>query len=147
MLDLGLQIHGLPLSALSKELVPVVIGTYKFPCGCLVDISGSKKIISTPIPGKDGNIKECAGFNDYVITIHALIQSLTFELVYDELNKIIALWQMEESLRILCPKTQLYGIEQVIFESFDHPETKAMEATEILTLRFLSDTEFEVEIE
>ncbi|MEJ5361095.1 MAG: DUF6046 domain-containing protein [Spirochaetota bacterium] len=147
MLDLGFQIHGLPLSALSKELVPVIIGTYKFPCGCLVDISGSKNIISTSIPGRNGNIKECAGFNDYVITIHAVIQSLTFDMVYDELNRIIALWQMEDSLRILCPKTELYGIEQVIFESFSHPETKAMEATEILTLRFLSDSEFDVEVE
>ncbi len=147
MLDAGLQIHGLPLSALSKELVPVIVGSYEFPCGCLVDISGSKKIISTPIPGRDGNIKEFVGYNDYVITIHALIQSLTFDMVYDKLNRIMALWQMEQSLRIICPKTDLYCISSVIFESFDHPETKGMEATEVLTLRFLSDNDYELEVE
>ncbi len=139
MLDLGFKIKGGALGFLSEELVPLNIDGYKFPMECLVDIRGRKRIIKTKVPGMDGTVKEYVGMDDYHVVVHVVLQAKNFDNVYYELANIKDLWDKKEKLPILCPKTEEYGINYVVFDKFSHPETPGMESTERLTLNFLSD--------
>ena len=147
MLDFGFKVHGFGLQKLSEELVPLKIGRYKFPMECLVDVQGKKRVIKTVVPGLDGTIKEFSGFDDYSISVHVILQARNYDLVLEELEKVIEQWESIESIPIVCPKTEAYGISMIVFESFSHPETEGLEGTERLTLNFVSDREYEFEVE
>ncbi|HOW83590.1 MAG TPA: DUF6046 domain-containing protein [Spirochaetota bacterium] len=125
---------------------PLAINGFVFPIEPLVDVRGGKNIVKTTVPGLDGTVKEFLGFDDYVIMVNVIIEGATRSDVLAQLEAVIKIWKIEESLVILCPKTAEYGIDRVVFESFDHPETEGMPSTERLTLRFVSDKEYDFEV-
>jgi len=147
ILDAGLKLKGMVIQPFLQELVPLKVGNYRFKMECLVDIRGGKNIVKTEVPGLDGTIKEMTGFSDYTISVQATLQGYDNDDVREELKKVLMEWNKKESLPIVCPKTDDYGIDRIVFESISHPELQGLEATERLTLTFLSDTEYEFEVE
>jgi len=125
---------------------PLAINGFVFPIEPLVDVRGGKNIVKTTVPGLDGTVKEFLGFEDYEITVFVTLESATRADVLAQLEAVIKIWEIEESLVILCPKTAEYGIDRVVFESIDHPETEGMPGTERLTLRFVSDKDYNFEV-
>ena len=127
--------------------VPVVINGYKFPVGASVDVTGGKKIVKTEIPGLKGTVKQFAGMDDYQISINIVSNHLNHLTAKLELKKIIALWEKTDGpLAIICPKTAMYGIDRVVFESLSHPQIAGFPGMEILTLGFVSDTLYDIEL-
>ncbi len=139
--------NGMIIPTLNTVTVPLQIGTFRFPMECLVEVQGGKNIVKTAVPGRDGTIKELVGFDDYTITVQCIFTDITRVQVETYMNLLIAAWQMEESLSIVCPKTDQYSIYRVVFESFSHPETKGMSNVEKLTLTFVSDDIYEFGVE
>ena len=127
--------------------VPVVVNGYKFPVGTSVDVMGNKKIAKTEIPGHKGTIKQFTGMDDYQITVNIVSNHLNHLTAKLELKKIISLWEKtDEPLFMVCPKTAMYGINRVVFESISHPTVAGFPGMEILTLNFISDTLYEIEL-
>lgn len=128
------------------EISPLIIGGYKFPIEPLVEVKGGKRLVKTEVPGRDGTVKELVGQEDYTISVNVILQGIERGTTLAELSGLVAIWEREESLLCICPKTALYGIDFVVFESISHPETEGMEATERLTLTFLSDQAMDFEM-
>ena len=143
----GLDYKGSKLNFFGPDLVPLMIGGYLFPMECLVDVRARKRIVKTEVPGLKSTIKELTGFEDYEITVHAVFQTTSYDDTQSELKDLIEIWKKKESLFIYCPKTDLYDINYVVFEGISHPETQGMEATERLTLNFISDIDYDFEVE
>ncbi len=142
MIDTGFHGFVLPLV---YDPVPVSIGGITMPAGCLVSVTGSKNIVKTAVPGRNGTIKELIGRDDYAVSIQMVIQKPYVVMVESELKKIISLWEKEEMLKIVCPKTESYGIEYVVFEKISHPEVAGFPGTESLSLDFIEDRDYEFE--
>lgn len=136
-----LAIHSGKISIpfISSQLVPCKLGSYKVPIECHVNVSGQKRIVKTVVPGRDGSVKELTGRDDYSVKIDLILLAKNYSKVSKEVESIIALWEKKDSINIVCPKTEMYGIEKVVFESFDHPETPGMPGYEKLSLTFSSD--------
>lgn len=118
---------------------PCSIGGYLFTIEPLVDVKGDKYLVKTEVPGRDGTVKELAGMGDFTVTLSLTLQGIDRVSTMAELAGVVALWEREEALPIVCSKTAAYGIDFVVFESISHPDTEGMEATERLTLTFSSD--------
>ncbi|MBN2435577.1 MAG: hypothetical protein JXK07_09970 [Spirochaetes bacterium] len=140
------EIHGGKISIpfLSTQLVPCKLGDYTVPIECHVHVSGKKRLVKTPVPGRDGTVKELTGRDDYTIKIDLVLMARNYSAVSAEVAQVIAEWDKKESITIVCPKTDMYGIEKVVFEDIDHPETPGMQGYETLTLTFVSDDELEL---
>jgi len=147
MLNVGFKFQGSSLQYFSPELVPLKLGAYKFPMEVLVDITGGKKIIKTAVSGMSGTVKELIGFDDYKITVHAIIHKRTYDDVTEELEKLITEWEKERSISINCPKTDIYGISRVVWGDFSHPESAGEEGTERMTINLVSDDDYDFEVE
>lgn len=142
-IDLGFKGVTIPLI---NDPVPVSVGGVKLPAGCIVSVTGQKNFVKTKVPGRDGTIKELIGRDDYTVSIAMVIQKPYYSMIEDELSKIITLWNKENSLIILCPKTEYYGIEKVVFEKISHPEIPGFPGTESLALEFAEDIDIELEV-
>jgi hypothetical protein len=107
-----------PLSLMKNEVYPLEIGGYKFLDGALVQVNGSKNIQLTEIPGGKSSAKELVCFNDYTIEIASKIVCKTNGLLLAELKNIIALWNKTDSLDIICPYTEAFGIKKIAIYDF-----------------------------
>jgi hypothetical protein len=107
-----------PLSLAKREVYPLEVGGYKFLNGALVQVKGSKNIQITEIPGGKNSPKELVSMNDYTIEIASKIVCKTNKLLLDELKNIIALWNKSDSLDIICPYTEAFGIKKIAIYDF-----------------------------
>lgn len=141
------EIHGgkIGIPFLSTQLVPCKFGDFTVPIECHVHVSGKKRIVKTPVPGRNGTVKELTGRDDYAVKIDLILMAQNYSTVSEEVKQIVTEWDKNEPVTIVCPKTDMYGIESVVFENFDHPETPGMQGYEKLSLSFLSDEELNLQ--
>jgi hypothetical protein len=141
-----LNVYGFRLP-FTFDPVPVAVNGYKFPPGTSVDVSGKKRIVSTAVPGREGTIKEFLGMDDYRIVLNIVSNHANHLLARREVEDIVRIWETtDDPLFMVCPKTALYGINRVVFEDLSHPHVPGFPGMEVLTLSFLSDTLYEIEI-
>lgn len=107
-----------PLSLLKSDVYPLEIGGYKFLDGALVQVKGVKNIQITEIPGGKTSQKELVGMNDYTIEIASKIVCKNNPQLLTELKNIIALWNKSDSLDIICPYTEAFGIKKIAIYDF-----------------------------
>ena len=107
-----------PLSLLKRDIYPLEIGGYKFLDGALIQVRGSKNIQVTEIPGGKTAQKELVGMNDYTIEIASKIVCRNNTQLLAELKNIIALWDKSDSLDIICPYTEAFGIKKIAIYDF-----------------------------
>ncbi len=107
-----------PLSLLKSDVYPLEIGGYKFLDGALVQVKGAKNIQITEIPGGKTSQKELVGMNDYTIEIASKIVCKNNKKLLAELKNIIALWNKSDSLDIICPYTEAFGIKKIAIYDF-----------------------------
>jgi hypothetical protein len=102
--------------------MPVTIGGYRLPLEPLVEISSSKSIVRTQLPGFPGTIKENMGLDDYAITIRGVVLNEDSD-DYPEADvlRLRHLFEKPESLEILCPLLGLFNINRITLETLRLP--------------------------
>ena len=124
---------------------PVKIKSRNLP-NAVITISTQKKIISTPVTGKSGSIKELVNSEDYKITIKGVIVNQINEYPTDEVEKLHDLFLKEEALEIENEICELLDITNVVIVSFSLPNTGK---TNVAAYQFslLSDDDYTLELE
>lgn len=136
-----------PLSLLSNDVYPLEIGGYKFIDGALVQISGSKNIQITELPGGKNSVKELVGMNDYRIEIASKIICKNNTQLLAELKNIIALWNKNDSLDIICPYTEAFGIKKIAIQDFSPVIRDGFQSILWYTISGYSDNEIDRQTE
>jgi len=132
-----------PLSLLSKDVYPLEIGGYKFLDGALVQVYGSKNIQITELPGGKNSVKELVGMNDYRIDIASKIVCKNNTQLLKELKNIIALWNNNDSLEIICPYTEAFGIKKIAIQDFSPVIRDGFQSILWYTINGYSDNEID----
>lgn len=101
---------------------PVSIGGVWLP-NAVITISTQKKVITTPVTGKSGSIKELVNSEDYKINIKGIIVSQNNEYPADEVEKLHNLYLKNEALEIHNEIRDLLGITNVVITSLNLPNT------------------------
>ncbi len=124
---------------------PVKIKKRNLP-NAVITISIQKKIISTPVTGKRGSIKELVNSEDYKISIKGIIVNQKNEYPSDEVEKLHNLFLKKEALEIENEICELLGITNVVITSFSLPNTGK---TNVAAYQFslLSDDDYTLELE
>ena len=129
---------GIPNIA-GEQLYPLKIGEYEFKEECLIQVKGSKELVLTKIPGGNGTVKELTSREDYEINIAGRLVHKTNSEMLDELKDLIGLYNTEESLRVICPYTDSFGIKEVVIKNFDPIIKRGYQSVLWFTLNCLSD--------
>ena len=84
----------------------------------LVDLSMDKNIVSTPVTGKKGTFKEYVADGDYSITIKGVIFSKDDSYPLEEMNKLIAVCQSPNSLKVSSEFLSLFKIYNLVIKNY-----------------------------
>jgi len=120
---------------------------------CIITINQEKNIVTTPMEGRDGTIKEYISAGDYSITIDAGVSSyneIDFEksknYPIEKLQELITFLNVKDGLEIQSDFLTLFGIKSAVIKSYGlvqetHSNRQAFQ------LQMLSDTPYEIKIQ
>ncbi|MDB9476798.1 DUF6046 domain-containing protein, partial [Dolichospermum circinale] len=90
---------------------------------CLVDVSVQKTIISTPIAGRRGTVKELISIGDYAVTIKGVLVSKDRYKEPDaEIRQLKALFEVPAALEVECKLLSRLSIYSLVFQSLNLPK-------------------------
>lgn len=119
---------------------------YEMP-NSLISIRGRKHIVSTPMVGRKGSVKELINIEDYDIRIQGV--ALDTDWPDDQLAAIKEIYAVNESVQLKCALTDIFMDEEdmVVIKSIDIPEMKGIEHAQTYSLELETDRSFELILE
>lgn len=149
-----------PLDDVNKENDPVAFPDEKGATGLgltipnmIIEVNQTKNIITTPIQGRDGTVKEFISRGDYLITLSGIITGKMDEEtgevrdignVYpkDDVNKLITICEVPDGLGITSTFLGMFLKEEarVVITNYNIPQQIGVRNFQTFTINMLSDT-------
>lgn len=120
---------------------------------CIITVTQEKYIVSTPLQGRNGTIKEYIADGDYQIEVRASVQPPTEaggfapldQYPLDELTNLLKMFRKAENLEVQSEFLAMFEIDSVVIQSYSFvQETHSNRQTFQATL--LSDSAYEIKI-
>lgn len=124
----------------------IAFSDYAFPDATVVGISRGKNIVSTPVSGRDGTVKELVSNGDHRIRIESLIVSTGKEYPADEVEAFRAIMEVNGPLDVTSTLFDLMGIRSIVVQGYDMTAMKGMQNIQAVTIDALSDEPLELEL-
>lgn len=122
---------------------------WEFPNEPIVEIKGTKKIITTDIDGQEGSFKEIYSLGDYSISIKgvAVTESGDSEdYPEDTVRRLRQIYEMRHHLEVVHPLFTLFNIKHIAITDFNLPSIEGAPGMQPYEFMALSDKEFELEL-
>jgi len=118
---------------------------FAFPAATLVDISMSKNIVTTPIQGRAGTVKELISNGDYVVRLRGLAVGAE-QYPREGVQRLIELASVPAAFRVENDLFHWLGINDLVVQDFDLSAAEGYENTQAFELRCLSDDTVSVQL-
>lgn len=111
----------------------------------LIEVSQSKNIITTPIQGRNGTIKEYISDGDFIITIRGILASNAQDSYPTELVKqLLSFCAAPVSFGVASRILEKFGIQEIVIKEYSFPQTEGMRNLVPFEMQCLSETPFEI---
>lgn len=112
----------------------------------LLNVSQSKKIITTEIQGRDGTVKEYIGLDDFQVQITGRLNG-TYNVNPKELTRQLKIiLSAGQPLEITSWYLQNLDITDIVVKDFNFGQTEGEYSTQYFTINAMSDKRFEAKI-
>lgn len=128
--------------------MPCKIDDFQLPNEPLIEISGSKTIIKTPIDGNEGTFKEHFTKGDYVITIRGICvnEDDTDDYPEEQVRGIRDIIEKQEHVSVTNRLLSFFNIDHLAIESFRFPAVEGAPGMQPYELSCLSDRFMSLEL-
>jgi hypothetical protein len=109
----------------------------------LITVSQSKNIISTPVQGLNGSVKEYVSDNDYVITIQAMIVGEAADYYpQDRMKTLREILNINDTINVYSTiLNKVFGINQLVINSYEAVQKEeGMRNVQMINISCMSDT-------
>ncbi len=121
------KFKGGTFNTLNKGKIETVsLADYRLPDTTLVDFSRSKNIVTTPINGGSGTVKELYSFEDWSIKIYGIITQTDVD-IYEQLTDLLQWENITDAIRVNSAIFELLGITDIIIKGIDLPQLKGQD--------------------
>ena len=110
---------------------------------CLMQVSQSKKIVTTEIQGKDGTVKEYIGLDDFQVQISGRITGSYGVYEKELVNKLKKILSLGQPLAVSSWWLQNLDITDIVVKDFSFDQNEGEYSTQYFTINALSDRRFE----
>jgi len=124
---------------------------------CIITVNQEKNIVTTPMEGRDGTIKEYISDGDYSISVEAAVCNYIInqngEADYntshaypkEQIEKAIGFLKIKDALEVQSDFLTLYGIKNVVVKNYTMVQ-ETHSNRQAFTIQMLSDTPYEIKI-
>jgi Domain of unknown function (DUF6046) len=124
---------------------------------CIITVNQEKNIVTTPMEGRDGTIKEYISDGDYIISVEAAVCSYIINQKGDadfqtshaypkeQIEKAIRFLKIKDALDVQSDFLTLYGIKNVVVKSYVMVQ-ETHSNRQAFSIQMLSDTPYEIKI-
>lgn len=113
----------------------------------LSDVAMTKNIVKTTMQGVDGTIKEYISDGDYEISIRGMLVSEENAYPQEATNTLHQLCLVKNELVVESEFLQLFGIYNLVIESYSFPQQEGFRNIQLFELSAISDKPIELIIE
>lgn len=146
-----------PLTNLSqwKEWAELTTLTFRKPTGerlvmndAIVAISRKKNIVSTPMTGRTGTVKEYINAEDYQLNIVVGVQAMSNGVIVDEypkdgIKELREYFDTDEVIGVHSDFLEMFGINRIVITSFSL--TQSTESNyQAISVSAISDEEYDI---
>lgn len=148
--DLSSELNILPglsrKNALGREMfMPLTLGTWELPVEPIMSITGSKRIVETPLAGntRRGNVLELINTESYLVRIRGMLINHTgTDYPENDVKQLFELYEKNESINVLCDLTTIFEIERIAIKELRLPEMVGVQNAQAYELLCVSDEDF-----
>jgi Domain of unknown function (DUF6046) len=132
---------------LNGEVVNDSFPGIELPPATVVSFERAKRIISTEIAGRDGEVNEFTGFSSWKISIRSVLvnEENPDEIPEQGIRDLRDLFDVTVALPMLCDMCEWLGIYEVVIDSFTFHDVEA-NAAQPFSMTLRSDYPFEFKI-
>lgn len=112
----------------------------------LITVSQAANIVKTKIQGRNGTVKEYIGLDDAAITINGVITGKNGVYPFEEVERLRRWLQAPVSKGIVARWLGNLGIENLVIDSFDIPQTEGGYSYQMFSISASSDLPVELKI-
>lgn len=140
--DYSGALNGVPL------FMPCQLDGVQLPNEPIIEISGGKRMVTTPIDGNDGTFKELYSIDDYKITIRGVCVQTDGSNEYPEqqVRQLHELYKQKKELRIMNALATIFGIEYISIQDMQLPAIEGVTGAQPYIISALSDKPTVLEI-
>lgn len=125
---------------------------------CIITVNQEKNIVTTPLQGRDGTVKEYISDGDYTISVEAAVSSYVINATVDtdfsdshaypisQLEDVIAILNIKDTVAVQSDFLTLFKITDVVVKGFGMIQ-ETHSNRQGFTLQMLSDTPYEIKIQ
>lgn len=146
--DKGSPLRNEDLKLGTYYFMPVYINKVEMP-NAVISMSQSKVIIKTPLVGRNGTVKEFIAMDDFQIDVIIVLVGDNNEYPEKEIEQIEQLWRVNEAVEIISAITDMWlpVDSKVVLTDLIIDPVGEYENVQVISLKLISDINFELEIE
>lgn len=126
--------------------MPVSLGGIDLSCAVLSSVSCRKRIVSTPLIGHTGSVKELIACDDYKISVIAVLSDERGVYPEQMVQEVNELFKLEEPVELKSALTDLLftANEQAVITSIEYPSMQGVEDAQVVHIECVSDKPFDL---
>jgi len=123
-------------------------GKYTLPYSCIVDFNRQNNVITTPVLGGNGTVKELYGIGDWEITIRGIAfnNDKAGNPAHEQIKQLIAWSDLCDSIEVGGSVFLNKGIDRIVIKSIDIQPIEAKWNVIPFTIQAISDEPIELTI-
>lgn len=113
----------------------------------IIAVSQAKRVIKTPVQGKNGTIKEYVSDGDYMVTVNGVMTTrITDKYPSDEVEAFIKLMKVPEALEFASEFVDRFGSFNLVVEDYSLPQVEGMRNSQPFTISMVTDNTIELQL-
>ncbi|MBF2708784.1 DUF6046 domain-containing protein [Flavobacterium soyangense] len=125
---------------------------------CIITVNQEKNIVTTPMQGRDGTVKEYISDGDFTISVDAAVSSYAIDqktqsdfndsqaYPLSQLEDVIATLKIKDTLEVHSDFLTLFGITNVVVKTYGMVQ-ETHSNRQSFNIQILSDTPYEIKIQ
>ena len=125
---------------------------------CIITVNQEKNIVTTPLQGRDGTVKEYISDGDYSISLEAAVSSYVIDgkgtanvikrqaYPIEQLEEIMSILQVKDTVSVQSDFLNLFGVTSVVVKNYAFVQ-ETHSNRQGFTAQLLSDTPYEIKMQ
>lgn len=135
-----------------EVFMPITLGDLFMPY-VWMSVSGSKRIIETPLTERRGSVKELISIDDYRFSIKGFVIGHDGTFPEKDIEDLRKLFELNEAIEMKCPLSDIFlltadgnGQDRVVITELTIHEAKGIEHVRGFDMTVVTDQELELEL-